>query len=161
VKFENVRRLTEIELRQDSFTLFLYDYFRRKLNIDIKLLPSTFISDFVDMVITELLAQDKKFCNDQGFILVLSVGASLRRGATGLQIKAFIDVVIQTCRQKAESIKDNKNLQTYQKTFIQTFSSISSNETWITEIRNSLTSAIAKSKPFYIKVDEFLEGGFY
>jgi hypothetical protein len=143
MNFENVRRLTEIELRQDSLTLFLYSYFRKKLNVDVKLLSPTFISDFVDAVVTELLAQDTKFCNDQGFVLVPSGGASLRRGATELQIRAFIDVVIQTCRQKADSIKDDKGLQTYQKTFVQAFSSASANETWVTEIRNNLTSAIA------------------
>jgi len=149
--FEQVLR--EIEITKQSLTQALYHFFQKNVNQNVKLLPNNFIPSLVSDVVKRLLADDKQFCNDQGFILIPSEGSRLINGATELQIKSFIDITIELCTNKADYIlKTNKNLKDFQKVFIESFSNSSSNPSWKKEFSDHLTEQIKISKPFYIKV---------
>jgi len=153
--FERVLR--EIEITRDTLSQTLLNYFEEKLNVEVKNLSADFIQNLIKQIVHDLLEQDKMFHNDQGFILIPSEGAKLRRGADQLQIQAFIDTVIQVCTKTANNMANisPNEIQQYQKTYIQSFSDKSFNPSWKEEFRKHLTNQIAISKPFFIKIPDY------
>jgi hypothetical protein len=142
MQFKRIREaaLQEIEVTKSTIGSALRIILHKKTPYDSSgSLKSAFYRDVAYDVAKRFKDDDAKYCGNQGIILKLDNG-QLRRGDDELQLRAFIDVVVEYCTTLADKI-DRSKVGADQRVFANIFATDSEFPHLKAEVRDDLVKA--------------------